>query len=380
MRKKIKIAHFIPSLRMGGAENVVVDFCRFSDKNKFQTYVIYWEDREDLLEKLSGTGTIVEKISFDKVVSLRSIIKLASFLKKNSIDILHTHLMDPDLLGFFAAKISGVPQVLSIHSYPFPKEKRHRIRYKVMSFGIKKIICVSRTVERHVSSSTGIPTAKLEVVHNGIDVEKFSRERTEAEKREIKGSLGISTGLIVVGNVSRLIPDKGHECLIKAAPKILERFPGIVFLIVGDGRLRKDLEALVSSLGLAEKFIFTGTRNDVPSLLSIMDVFVFPTFHESMGLSVLEAMAAARPIVATNDVAVIEIMDDPREGFLIKAGDVDAIARSVISLLNHPSDAEKMGRLARVRAKNFSIGKMVSRYEDVYYSTLGIRNVPEDNE
>lgn len=366
MRKKINIIYLIPALGIGGAEKVLLDFCRLCPKKSYSLRVVYWGEDEALLKPLEAVGVSITKLKLKKVISADTVFQIARLLKKFSADLLHTHLMDADLLGFLAASISRTPLVISIHSYPFPQKRTHCLRYRLMSMRAKRVLCVSETVKEHLIAHAHVAAEKIAVVYNGIDLRKFAGRFSPEEKARRRHDLGIRDGAPIVGNISRLISDKGQEYLLRAAPEILKQRPETVFLIVGDGELKAQLVSLTKELNIERQVIFTGTRHDIPELLSIMDIFVFPTFNEALGISVLEAMAAGKPVIAANDAAVPEIITEGREGLLVAPGQPSALTKSILKLLNAPSPARQMGHAAYKRAQDFSIEEMVKKMEEIY--------------
>lgn len=370
MQKKINIVHLIPALGVGGAEKVVLNFCKKINKEKYNLIIAYWGNREELLEPIKNTGVGVIKLRLRKVISINTILRVSKLLKKVSAHLLHTYFIDADIIGFLASKISKVPMIINIHSYPFPVKKNHCFRYRLMSLGVNRILCVSNTVKNHLVSYVGINPEKISVVYNGIDLKELSGEKTEGEKKQIRKTLGIKEGCQIIGNISRLISDKGHKYLLLSIPHVLKIYPNTIFLIIGDGELKTELINLSKTLNIMDRVIFAGTRNDIPDLLSIMDIFVFPTFHEAMGISVLEAMAMGKPIIATDDAAVPEIIQNGKEGFLVHPGDPNALSEAILRLLDDQKSTQEMGRLAKERVKIFSDEAMARQIEKIYTEIL----------
>ncbi|MDD4013820.1 MAG: glycosyltransferase, partial [Candidatus Omnitrophica bacterium] len=366
MEKKIRIMHLIPSLGLGGAEKVLLALSRGIDRDKYALMVAYWGDNETLLEQFRTAGTEVVKLDLNKVVSIDSVKKVSDLLRKFSADIIHTHFIDAHLLGYLAALLSGVPSVVHIHSYPFPSKMTHRARYRLMSMTTSVFICVSDAVRKYLIHDVGISPVKTTVVYNGTDLPENFGKKSDEEKRSIRGSFGIGERSRVVGNVSRLVKCKGHECLIRAMPHIVKKYDDVRCLIVGGGVLLEELKSLAMELGVADKVIFSGERNDVESLLSIMDVFAYPTLDEGMGIAVLEAMWAQKPISASRYTAIPELIEDGKEGILVNPRDPEALAGAVLKLLHNTEYSEKIALAAKERAGKFSNLAMVKNMEKVY--------------
>jgi glycosyltransferase involved in cell wall biosynthesis len=376
MHKKLTIVHLVPSLGVGGAERVILELCRNVNATRFDSIVTYWHDLQPLLEESSYRETRTVRLTLPRVVSVASVLIIARTLRACNADLLQTHLIDADLIGFFASKLAGVPHIMTIHSYPFPRKRSHMTRYRLYAPWVRRIVCVSETVKKHVCSGVGIGAGKMAVVHNGIDLSRFVPGTDQRAKAEFRASLGIAPGAVVVGNVSRLIKDKGHEHLLAAAAPVMEKHPDVVLLIVGEGELRTELQNLAQALGIGGRVVWTGSRPDIPQLLDIMDLFVFPTYHEAFGICVLEAMAMGKPIIATNDAGVPELLQAGEEGILIRPGDVPALESSMRALLDDPARARALSTAAALRVKRFSLQAMARSMERVYLEALGLLDAP----
>lgn len=366
----INIVHLIPHLGHGGAENVVINIYKRIDKRKFNIKILYWGKQNDLISQNNKSNEEIIKLNIGNVISKETIFSIVKHLKNFDAHIIQTHLIDSDLIGFIASKLVKIPHLITIHSYPFPYKRRHCFRYKLMSIFSEKLICVSDTVKNYVVSKTKINPEKISVVYNGIDLKRYSKNNSDQVKQKLKRNLGIDSHNKVIGNVSRLIEDKGHKYLLMSIPKILEFYPEAKFLIVGDGVLKTDLINLSKELKIEKNVIFAGERSDIPDLIDIMDVFVFPTFNEALGICVIEAMSMGKPIIATNDAAIPELICSNKEGILISPGNHKAISEAIINLLCNPPKCREFSEAAKKRANEFSINNMVSKIENIYQAIL----------
>lgn len=372
MQTLTSIVHLIPGIPFGGgAESVVYDLCRYADRTQFRLTVLYWNDRDEYADAMRETGAQVIKLPLKKIISVRSVRVIASALAEHQADILHTHFMDGDLLGFLASRVTRARMVSHIHSYPFLSEARHAWRYRLMSRGVSRFICVSEFLKTTVVSCTKISESRISVVRNGIDRSRFQDRLSPTAKEDLKRSLGFTPDAVVVGSVSRVLPEKGQDVFVKAARILLRSKPEIRFLVVGDGEALDSVKALAQHLGISQRVVFTGMRRDIPELLSCMDVFVFPAEREAFGLCLAEAMASGRPIVAADAAAVPEIVRDGVDGLLFPPGDEQALARSVLRLLDDPSLAETLATNAFQRSDYFTSSAMARNMEEVYTEVLG---------
>lgn len=364
--KKINILHIIPGLGIGGAERVVLSLHRCTDRSRFRSWIVHWGEQQALISQGEMSDSTIIREKLDKVLSVGTICKLLRIVRENQVDIIQTHLIDADLLGFFVSLLTRKPVIITVHSYPFPTETRHGLRYRIISLFNSRFICVSNTVKGHFSRVTGISPVRIDVVYNGIPLDEFSKEGSEQERAALRRQLSIPSDHGVVGTVARLIDDKGHRYLLSAVPSILAAHPKTSVLLVGDGELRAELVALCRDLNIEKKVIFAGSRTDIPDLLDIMDIFIYPTFREALGISVIEAMAMGKVIVATDDAAIPELITIGQEGLLVHPGDPQGIATAVIDLLNNPERRQILGKAAKRKATQFSIEQMARKMEEIY--------------
>jgi glycosyltransferase involved in cell wall biosynthesis len=370
MTRKVVVAHLIPRIPFGGgAETLLLDICRSIDRERFSMVVFYWTGDEGLALSLREAGAVVVRLPLNKRAPFLSAGALVKAVKEYRVDILHTHFMDSDLLGFLSGWFTGVPMIMHVHSFPFPQTRVHALRYKFMSMGIKKIVCVSAYVERFVASLTGIKRKKFVVVSNGTDHDRFTDRFSSQEKADLKRSLGLFPAM-VVGSVTRLEPDKSVETLLQSIPVVLEQYPQVRFLIVGDGTCRIRLEKLTQELGIEKAVVFAGSRQDIPMLLSIMDIFVITAVEEAFGLSLLEAMAAGRPVAAANACALPELVRDGQEGVLFRPGDAESLADALLRLLDDAGLASHLAAQGALRSMEFTSRAMAGRLEKVYDEVL----------
>ena len=244
-----------------------------------------------------------------------------------------------------------------------------------------RLVAVSRAIVAKLEREgrTGVP---LELIYNGVDLKRY--EYTEA-CCTLPEEYGFAEGTPLVGVVARLEPEKGHATLLDAWPKVLRRVPAARLLVVGEGSLMEDLHAQAEGLGLlgeacegdrcvgtrharpGAKVVFTGRRDDVPSVTAAFDVAVLPSYREALGLVILEAMALARPVVATEVGGIPEMVEDGVTGLLVAPRDPDALADAIVRLLTDHPLADTLGRNGyRLVRDRFCVERMVAAYEVLY--------------
>ncbi len=318
--------------------------------------------------ELRQAGYRVETITIRRNLNLFrhlvTLVQLYVFIKKERFDIVHTHTPVASFLGRIAAKLARVPAIVNtVHGFYFHEDMHVAVR--------KALIALERFAGRFTDlafsvSSEDVETAirerifpadRIMVVGNGVDLRKFDPRSVEPARRRIRDELGLPLGAAVVGAVGRLVREKGFVELMRAMPRVLEAQPQAKLVIVGDAlpsdrrSVKERLLELVNSLKLDDKVVFTGLRYDMPELLSAMDVFVLPSYREGMPLVLLEAMAMARPAVATRVRGCREVVVDGETGILVPPRDVSALADAIVRLLLDNELARRMGLAGRKRVE-----------------------------
>ncbi len=366
--KKLKVIHLVEDMKIGGAERVIADVAEGLDRNRYDVRVWCITRGGDTADELTEKGIAVKILGISSYHNPLKILKLKRLLREAAPDIVHTHGYFASVIGRLSAQKAGVPVILThVHSTYWDYKKRHVLMERKLSRFTHKIICCSKAVENFVRDFEKIGNEKTAVIYNGVEEERFcQRENTLS----IRAEFGIDENAPIIGTVSSLTPPKGHEYLVQAASLVKEEFPSAKFLIVGDGPLRTKLEDLAKNLNIHPDILFTGTRKDVPKILSVMDVFVLPSsFREGLGIAIIEAMAAEKPVVATDIGGIPEAVQQGKTGFLVPPGDPGALAQAVIELLRNPEKAREMGKKGHIRFKEkFTRKHMLSEIDALYQS------------
>lgn len=370
---QIKVIQLVEDLKIGGAERVIADIAEGLDRKKYDVSVWCVTRGGETASELSDKGIKVRILGISNYYNPLNIFKLTRLLKDSGPDIVHTHGYFASVIGRLAARKARIPAIVAhVHSTYWDYKKRHiRIERRLSRF-THKIICCSEAVENFVKDFEKIKDGKTIVIYNGVDEDRFS---TFKDSKSLLAELGIDEGSSVVGTVSSLTPHKGHEHLIQAASLVLDTLPSTRFLIVGDGPLRTRLENQAKNLNIYSSVIFSGERKDIPEILSLMDVFVLPSFsREGLGLAIIEAMAAERPVVATEIGGIPEAVIKEKTGLLVPPGDSDALATAIIEFIQDPKKAKEMGEKGRARViERFTKTKMLSEIQNVYQSLISHR-------
>lgn len=365
MNRTLKVAHCVSSLSIGGLEKVVVDIVNNFDRSKVYPLVFCFKKSQEGYEKaLLDSGA--ELIFLEKKQHyLSHILFLKKIFKKRKIDVVHSHsgvYRDATL----AAKLAGVPVILHTdHGRFYPDSRWTRFNHWLFSHYRDKIIAVSEDIRNFMVNATGINPAKFTVIYNGVDTAVYNRViDIEAKKREL--GLGNRDKIIVI--VARLAPVKDHKTLFSAFHKVRQGFLPVKLLVIGDGILRNELESLAAELNEKENIIFLGNRADVVELLQVVDIVCLSSLHEGHSITLLEAMASGKPVVATNVGGNPELVMDGQTGYLVPKQDPEEMAQALLELLKNEAEARAMGERARGRVEEeFNINRIVKEYEKVYF-------------
>ncbi len=274
---------------------------------------------------------------------------LAKLIREHQIDVVHTTMYPATIYVAVASRLTGCPQIWHEHGI----KRIHRVNkpiYRFVSRTCSHVIGPSNAVTQPLLDA-GIDPAKVRTVYNGIDLASFDRARTSAAAT--RHDLGLTEGARAVALFGQMLPHKGHRTLIEAAPAILERFPNTRFFFIGALENQPYQDALLSELrqaGLESRFVFTGWRSDVPAHMAAMDVIVVPTLTpEPAALSLMEAMAMERPLIAARTGGTAELVLHGETGLLFAPGDSTALANLINTVLADQALAARLGQAGRRR-------------------------------
>lgn len=299
---------------------------------------------------------------------LFSFIKLRPLLKEKDIDILHANTRVTSVLAALLTRSSGRPYILTCHGFFKP-----RLWRRFFPLWGKMVIAISDSVKSHLIEDFNVPQEKVKLIYSGIDLKEIENEQ-RLSKNEARRSLGLGDGP-VVGIVARLSDIKGHKFLIEAMDYIIKKIPKAQLLIVGEGREKNSLCRQVNKLGIEKNTMFISSIEDTSSVLSAMDLFVMPSLQEGLGLSIMEAMAYGLAVVASDAGGIRDLIRDGFNGRLVKPKDVQGLYEAISQLLQDRHKARIYAINARrTIADNFSLEKMVSQTEGVYYECLNARH------
>jgi len=299
----------------------------------------------------------------------RNIFTLRRLFRREKIDLVHVNCYKIGPPYSIAARTLGIPCFWHLREILVTSSFKKKVLLAMIRSMPDRVIAVSKTCAAQFPLDSQ-DDGKIHLIYNGIDSETF---RAQADGQAIRREFGLSVDTPLMGCVGQLIPWKGQDDFLRMAAKVLSLIPEARFLIVGkeagsDQPFRASLDELALSLGIRDHVIFTGFRQDVPSLIASMDVFLHCAVQpDPLPRVVLEAMALGKPVVATQTGGLPELIDGGRNGILAPPRDVDGLAEGVVSLLLDPDLACKMGRAARERVEErFSLTKHVEAVTQLY--------------
>jgi glycosyltransferase involved in cell wall biosynthesis len=370
----MRILQLISSGGYYGAENMLVNLVHQLRSRGFDIVVGVFENTHRpgkanaLQDELKTRNISVEMIPCEGKIDLSTISSIRSCVEKHAIDVVHSHGYKADIYGYFALRKLSTPIVATCHNWPSKSlhMRLYSLADRILLRKFDKVAAVSDKVAG-LLRRCGVPTAKVEVIDNGIDIDKFAdRKPTLLNEMERPGKL-------LIGTVGRLVRKKGYEYLLKAI-KGLEN-PNLMVVLVGDGPERKSIEELAGRLGISENVRIFGYRPDMPEVYASLDIVVLPSLDEGLPLTVLEAMAAKRAIVATDVGAVGKAIIDGQTGLLVRPAAVEPLRDAIAQLVANSDLRAQLGTRAQRRARErFSASAMAKSYAELYDSVLSREN------
>jgi glycosyltransferase involved in cell wall biosynthesis len=374
MRDKIRVLYFYPYLNFDtGSPKAMVQFIDLLDRSLF-TPIFYAIDTGPLTQALSERDVEIlqgEAISLTfehPFAGLAAVRRQAELLKSWKIDLLHANCFawNPDLV--FGARMSSIPAILHVHN---PVDFAFR---NVSRFAAAKILFCSRAVMQNCGNLHRV-ASQAEVFHNVIDVESWSHGTS------IRSSLGIREGEIAIGTVAQIVHRKGIDILLETARLLLLQRSDLVFLVAGpqtasEAEFGRSMQAAADESPLRGRVRFLGSRTDISDFASSLDLFLFPTRAEPLGIAILEAMAAGLPVVASNVGGIPEIITSPDMGVLVDPITPEAFAGAVQAILARPDRGKSIGAKAQqALIGRFDIVTGRERLQNIYLDVLGPRGI-----
>ncbi len=386
--KKIRIAQIITRMDWGGSPDIVRLLCQGLDPEKFDITLVIGrsahisQTNQQFLEQFKNRTRYIPQLQreINPLKDLAALIKIYNILHTGKFDLVQTHTAKAGILGRLAARLAGVKKIVHwSHGHNF---------YGYFGFwGSKLVITIERFFDRFSDKFIALTeleksdlinyrvtsAKKVVVVQSGLEIEKYQSSQEGIKK--LKEEWRLPATARVVGMVGRLEPVKGPLLMVEAAKIVAAACPDVIFLVIGEGSLRKKMEEQCRTANLTGNFVFAGWREHVEQLLGVLDILVLPSLNEAVGRIILEAAAYGVPVVATRVGGVPEIVRDQETGLLVPAQDAGSMARALVELLTDREKREHLGQAAKEKVTTrFTAREMVRSINNLYLDL-----VPDEN-
>jgi glycosyltransferase involved in cell wall biosynthesis len=362
---RVRVVEILATGTNGGAQEHAFSLMSRLDKSRYEVSAVSLTPGS-AVRKLQREGFSV--LVIDESDDAIAVGALTAHLADIRPDVIHTHMYRADIVGTKAAIALGNaghrrPYIVSTVHSSRVRSASDRGTIRALTPEMDQLIAVSKAIERKIADEhrDGAP---VRLIYNGVDLDRYDHQEPCCTLRD---DYGMEPGSQIVGVIARLEPEKGHQTLIDAWPIVLRDVPDAYLLIVGEGSERGALERRAAARRVAHRVVFTGRRDDVPAVTAALDVAVLPSRREAQGLSILEAMALSRPVVASDVGGIPEMIDDGVTGLLVPHDNPPALAGAIVRLLTDHAFADTIARAGHDLVHDrFCIELMVKAIEEIY--------------
>ena len=367
--RRVKVLQLISSGGYYGAENMLLNLCASQEQSGCQNSLLIFYNvhvpNVEFYERARRRGLSVRMVHCKGRADWRAVRQIEEYIQEDGVDLVHTHGYKADLYGYLAAWRCHKPVVATCHNWVGGTAAlgiyNHLDRMALKKFNA--LAAVSDKVAQRLLAF-GVSAEKIKTIANGIEVKVFER----AEPLPLLNFEGST----VVGMVARLDMQKGFEYLLQAARKLCKTFPGLKIVIVGDGPDRSAIEEMIEQYGLQSNVILAGQQSNMPGVYAAMDIFVLPSLNEGLPMTILEAMAASKPVIATRVGAIPSVITDGENGLLVAPKDTEGLRNAIASLLGNPERRRRTGDQAHAWVgRNYTSAAMALKYREMYEEVLG---------
>jgi glycosyltransferase involved in cell wall biosynthesis len=389
VKTRKKILFVCDSRGISGAELVILRVMNHLDKTKFIPFVFCHTKNKAFIDNLKKLkieyitsshfpdidvigkpGIRLSKIKEYLYSLIWLSLEIIPYIRSRNIDMIHVNLYPNCLYCLLPSLATGKPLIWHVHNI----RKINKINFLIyLTAGLvcRRIVTVSEACKKNLRKA-GIPSSKMITIYNGMDLIKFNPNKNG---RKIKTELGILPEMKTIGLFGQPLPEKGHRYFIEAASEVVRQFSASRFLIVGylyDSDYQKYLNRLIDDLGLKEQIVFTGWREDIPDVMASVDILVHARITpEPAALVLMEAMATAKPVIATATGGTPELVVDQVTGIVVPPKDPKALANSILALLKNPEKAIQMGNNGRRKVEeNYTIERQMLSLEKTFWQIM----------
>jgi len=362
---RIRVVEVLATGTNGGAQEHLYGLLSRIDRERYDTGVVALSAGSGTrkIARLGIPVLVIDDKDDDRVVEM-----LAAHLAATCPDIVHNHMYRAEIVGTRAALVAGErlgrrPYIVTtVHSSRI-RSTEDRATVRALTPSMDRLIAVSQSIVHKIADERG-GLAPVSLIYNGVDLDRYEHQEPCCTLRE---EYGMAPDAQIVGVVARLEPEKGHPTLLEAWPAVLRSCPKAYLLVVGEGSQREALEHQAKDLRIGRRVVFTGRRDDIPAVTAALDVAVLPSYREAQGLTILEAMALTRPVVASNVGGIPEMIQDGVTGLLVPPHDAEALTTAIVRLLSDHPLADMLARAGHDMVHDrFCIQMMVRSIEEIY--------------
>jgi len=360
-RRPLRILHIDPERAWGGGENQVIGLLSYLALWGHENRLLCYPDGL-LFQEAQRRGIATLPLRMRNEIDLRPVLPLRRLIRREGYDIVHFHTRRAHALALWLRGVSPKVRFVVTRRMDYPL-KGGRYRRYLYNRGVDGVVAISQKIADLLVSG-GVKRERIRVIHSGIDPLPYRQARAGKTHSDA----------LVVGTMAVLEERKGHRFLLEAAVLLKRRGYRLEYRFAGEGSERERLERIAIELGLREEVGFVGFVSDAPAFLSAIDIFVLPSLYEGLGVAVLEAMAAGRPVVASRVGGIPELVQDQITGLLVPPKDPEALASAISRLLSQEGLLQEMGSRARGRVeRHFTVERMARNNEEYYYGLLELR-------
>lgn len=372
----VRICYLFPELKGGGSEKHVIQLACALRQRGYDARITCIFREGPLAREAREREIPFVCLNLPYRWGLRTLLSLFHWIRSNPMDILHTYLFGFHFFAGLSARFLKIPIIISSRrGISYEQKRRHRWLEKLGNLFVDRVICCSKAVEAWTLEKEQISPAKVLTVYNGVDRKQFDSSGSHSNIRQ---EFHIPSDAPLIGTVANMAIEKGYPYLLEAAQLIFQKLPKAWFLFVGFGPLEQEIKEKARQFSGHEQIIFAGARTDITNLMEAMDVFVLASIMEGFPNVLLEALAMAKPVVATRVGGIPELIESGQNGTLVPPRSGEALADAVLSLLADPVHARLLGKRGQEKIeRGFTLERMVNQYEEFYLALLKSQGVED---
>lgn len=377
-QRPIRVTHILHTMAYGGIETVIINWLKAMPRSDVDVQLVVFKNPDDseqpFVKEAEKAGLTVEYVEWSRAKPVfRAARELRGLLDKHGTQILHAHNTYAEVVAWLAAKKSHIKLMSTFYVWDMGFGFKRLVLQKVSAWLARRYDRLSAQCEKTMRDGAkwGVPSEGVVILPSGYEVPEASK-LTEMDRQQLRASRGAGPGDLIVCNVARLYPEKGHDRLLRLWPSVVEAVPNAKLWIYGVGPLEQELRKLHEELGLSGSVLFIGFAHDLMDELSTCDVQVHPSFNEGVPLAICAGMASGLPIVSTAVGGIPEVIEDGKSGYLVDVEDIEGLIHRLVSLLRDGNHRRKIGQAAtRFIQDEYSLQRAVAILANEYMKLLG---------